>query len=75
MSHLPQELQPLQIGRLPHSRHVSRYLGRYRYSSSIGNPIASCRLNRIAERNGTYLLAYAEQLGMGTRKYVLITIE
>lgn len=30
---------------------------------------------RIAERNGTHLLDYAEQLGMGTQKYVLITIE
>ncbi len=30
---------------------------------------------RIAERNGTHLLDYAEQLGLGTQKYVLITIE
>lgn len=30
---------------------------------------------RIAERNGTHLLDYAEQLGMGTQKYVLITLE
>lgn len=30
---------------------------------------------RIAERNGTHLLDYAEELGLGTQKYVLITIE
>lgn len=30
---------------------------------------------RIAERNGTHLLDYAEHLGMGTQKYVLVTIE
>lgn len=30
---------------------------------------------RIAERNGEYILEYAEILGMGTQKYVLITIE
>lgn len=30
---------------------------------------------RIDERNGTHLLDYAEQLGIGTQKYVLITIE
>lgn len=30
---------------------------------------------RIAERNGTHLLNYAEHLGMGTQKYVLVTIE
>lgn len=30
---------------------------------------------RIAERNGTHLLDYAESLGIGTQKYVLITIE
>lgn len=30
---------------------------------------------RIAERNGTHLLDYAELLGLGTQKYVLITIE
>lgn len=30
---------------------------------------------RIAERNGTHLLDYAEELGIGTQKYVLITIE
>ena len=30
---------------------------------------------RIADRNGTHLLDYAEQLGLGTQKYVLITIE
>lgn len=30
---------------------------------------------RIAERNGTHLLDYAENLGMGTQKYVLISIE
>lgn len=30
---------------------------------------------RIAERNGTHLLDYAETLGLGTQKYVLITIE
>lgn len=29
---------------------------------------------RIAERNGTHLLDYAELLGLGTQKYVLITI-
>lgn len=29
----------------------------------------------IAERNGTHLLDYAEHLGMGTQKYVLVTIE
>ena len=30
---------------------------------------------RIAERNSTHLLDYAEHLGMGTQKYVLVTIE
>lgn len=30
---------------------------------------------RIAERNGIHLLDYAEQLGLGTQKYVMITIE
>lgn len=30
---------------------------------------------RIAERNGTHLLDYAEKLGLGTQKYVLIKIE
>lgn len=30
---------------------------------------------RIAERNGTHLLDYAEHLGIGTQKYVLVTIE
>lgn len=30
---------------------------------------------RIAELNGTHLLDYAESLGIGTQKYVLITIE
>lgn len=30
---------------------------------------------RIAERNGTHLLDYAEHLGMGTQKYVLVTIK
>ena len=30
---------------------------------------------RIAERNGMHLLDYAESLGIGTQKYVLITIE
>ena len=30
---------------------------------------------RIAERNGTHLLDYAEKLGIGTQKYVLISIE
>ena len=30
---------------------------------------------RIAERNGTHLLDYTEKLGLGTQKYVLITIE
>lgn len=30
---------------------------------------------RIAERNGTHLLDYAESLGLGVQKYVLITIE
>lgn len=30
---------------------------------------------RIADRNGTHLLDYAEQLGLGTQRYVLITIE
>lgn len=30
---------------------------------------------RIAERNGTHLLDYAEELGIGTQKYVLISIE
>ena len=30
---------------------------------------------RIADRNGTHLLDYAESLGLGTQKYVLITIE
>lgn len=30
---------------------------------------------RIAERNGTHLLDYAELLGLGTQKYVLIAIE
>ncbi len=30
---------------------------------------------RMASRNATHLLDYAEQLGMGTQKYVLITIE
>ncbi|MBP3299798.1 MAG: hypothetical protein J6L73_09005 [Muribaculaceae bacterium] len=30
---------------------------------------------RITERNGTHLLDYAEALGLGTQKYVLITIE
>lgn len=30
---------------------------------------------RIAERNGTHLLDYAEELGLGTQKYVLTTIE
>ena len=30
---------------------------------------------RIAERNGTHLLDYAEELGLGTQKYVLIIIE
>ena len=29
---------------------------------------------RIAERNGMHLLDYAESLGIGTKKYVLITI-
>lgn len=29
---------------------------------------------RIAERNGTHLLDYAEELGLGTQKYVLIII-
>lgn len=30
---------------------------------------------RMASRNATHVLDYAEQLGMGTQKYVLITIE
>lgn len=30
---------------------------------------------RIAERNGTHLLDYAEEIGLGTQKYVLISIE
>lgn len=30
---------------------------------------------RIASRKGTHILDYAESLGMGTQKYVLITIE
>ena len=30
---------------------------------------------RIASRNGTHLLDYAESIGLGTQKYVLITIE
>lgn len=30
---------------------------------------------RMASRNATHLLDYAEELGMGTQKYVLITIE
>lgn len=30
---------------------------------------------RIAERNGMHLLDYAESIGLGTQKYVLITIE
>lgn len=30
---------------------------------------------RMVSRNATHLLDYAEQLGMGTQKYVLITIE
>lgn len=30
---------------------------------------------RMASRNATHLLDYAEQLGMGTQKYVLLTIE
>ena len=30
---------------------------------------------RIAERNGTHILDYTEELGIGTQKYVLITIE
>lgn len=30
---------------------------------------------RMASRNATHLLDYAEQLGMGSQKYVLITIE
>lgn len=30
---------------------------------------------RIAERNGTHALDYAEKLGLGNQKYVLITIE
>lgn len=29
---------------------------------------------RIAERNGTHLLDYAEQHGMGTQKHLLVTI-
>ena len=29
----------------------------------------------IAERNGTHILDYTEELGIGTQKYVLITIE
>ena len=30
---------------------------------------------RIADRNGTHILDYAESIGLGTQKYVLITIE
>ncbi len=30
---------------------------------------------RIADRNGTHILDYAESLGLGTQKYVLLTIE
>lgn len=30
---------------------------------------------RMASRNATHVLDYAEDLGMGTQKYVLITIE
>ena len=30
---------------------------------------------RIADRNGTHLLDYAESLGLGTQKYVLINLE
>ncbi len=30
---------------------------------------------RIAERNGTHVLDYAEKLGLGNQKYVLVTIE
>lgn len=32
-------------------------------------------IERIEERNGTYLLDYAEQLGLGSNHYELITIE
>lgn len=30
---------------------------------------------RMASRHATHVLDYAEKLGMGTQKYVLITIE
>lgn len=30
---------------------------------------------RMASRHATHMLDYAEKLGMGTQKYVLITIE
>lgn len=32
-------------------------------------------IERIEERNGTYLLEYAEELGLGSNQYELITIE
>lgn len=32
-------------------------------------------LKRIEERNGTHIMEHAEQIGLGTRKYKLITVE
>lgn len=43
------------------------------YASS--DPGKKHLIERIEERNGTYLLDYAEQLGLGSNTYELITIE
>lgn len=43
------------------------------YASS--DPGKKHLIERIEERNGTYLLDYAEQLGLGSNSYELVTIE